>query len=230
MPTDAQPRGEAAPGAMRTLWSRGLRLACRRPADAATSVGFYLLVAALLALATSPMGVAPLPMAAVGAWVGALLASLIAQQHVLREDAAAGVLDQLRLCPGGPLRPVAALLAAQVTATALPLVLATPAVSLFFQLPAPAAIALTASLLVGLPAVCVLAVFASALTLAGRTTPAALGLLVLPLAVPLLLFGVRAADPAAGWQPLMLLLACTLVAAALGPFAVAAALTLEDDA
>jgi heme exporter protein B len=77
--------------------------------------------------------------------------------------------------------------------------------------------------------VVVLAVFAAALTLASRATPAALGLLVLPLAVPVLLFGVRAAAPAAGSGAFMLLCACSLAALALGPFAVAAALTLEDD-
>lgn len=225
---DAQ---EASPlGAARAMLARGLRLAWRRPADAATSAGFFMLVGALVALATAPVGL-PSPLAAaVAAWLGALLATLLAQQQGMREEAAAGLLDQLRLAPGGALAPVAGLLGAQVVATVLPLALATPAIALFFGLSFAQGLALALSLAAGLPAVAVLAVFAATLTLASRATPAALGLIVLPLAVPVLLFGVRAADPAAGGGALWLLCACSLVAAALGPFAVAAALSLEDDA
>ncbi|MBC5784112.1 heme exporter protein CcmB [Ramlibacter sp. USB13] len=227
-PTDAP--GPSPWAAGRAMLARGLRLAWRRPADAATSAGFFLLVGALVALATAPAGL-PAPLtAAVAAWVGALLATLLAQQQGMREEAAAGMLDQLRLAPGGALAPVAGLLAAQVVATVVPLVLATPAIALFFQLSVAQGVALAVSLLAGLPVVVVLALFAATLTLASRTTPAALGLLVLPLAVPVLLFGVRAADPAAGAGALWLLCACSLVAATLGPFAIAAALSLEDAA
>jgi heme exporter protein B len=107
--------------------------------------------------------------------------------------------------------------------------MATPVVALFFGLSVPQAVALAISLLAGLPAVCVLAVFGSALTLASRATPAVLALLVLPLAVPTMLFGVRAADPQSGGGALLLLLACSLAACSLGPFAVAAALSLEEE-
>lgn len=204
-------------------------MAWRRPADAVTSAAFYLLVAGLLALATAPLDLPSASMAGVAAWIGALLAVLLTQQQGLREDAECGALDQLRLAPGGPVPAVAALLVAQVIVTSLPLLLATPAVALFFGLSTEAAVALGVSLLLGLPAVAVLASFASALTLASRATPAVLGLLVLPLATPLLLFGVRAAAPGSGPGPLMLLAACSLAAGALGPFAVAAALSLEDE-
>lgn len=214
----------------RAMLARGLRLAWRRPMDAATSAGFYLLVGALVALASAPVGL-PSPLtAAVAAWLGALLATLLAQQQGMREEAAAGTLDQLRLAPGGALAAVTGLLASQVVVTVVPLALATPALALFFGLSVAQAVALALSLLAGLPAVAVLALFAATLTLASRATPAALGLLVLPLAVPVLLFGVRAADPAAGAGALGLLCACSLVAAALGPFAIAAAVSLEDDA
>lgn len=230
-PQGAEASTRASPlASARAMLARGLRLAGRRPVDAATSAGFYLLVGALVSLASAPAGL-PSPLtAAVAAWLGALLATLLAQQQGLREEAAAGLLDQLRLAPGGALAPVAGLLAAQVVATVLPLALATPAIALFFGLSFAQGLALALSLLAGLPAVVVLAAFAATLTLASRTTPAALGLLVLPLAVPVLLFGVRAADPAAGAGALWLLCACSLAAAALGPFAVAAALSLEDDA
>ncbi|HYE39819.1 MAG TPA: heme exporter protein CcmB, partial [Ramlibacter sp.] len=88
------------------MLARGLRLAWRRPMDAATSAGFYLLVGALVALASAPVGL-PSPLtAAVAAWLGALLATLLAQQQGMREEAAAGTLDQLRLAPGGALAAV----------------------------------------------------------------------------------------------------------------------------
>ena len=214
----------------RAMLARGLRLAWRRPSDAATSAGFFLLVGALVALATAPVGLPSQLTAAVAAWLGAVLATLLAQQQGMREEAAAGLLDQLRLAPGGALAPVAGLLASQVLVTVVPLALATPAIALFFGLSIAQGLALAVALVAGLPAVVVLAVFAATLTLASRATPAALGLLVLPLAVPVLLFGVRAADPAAGGGALLLLCACSLAAAALGPFAVSAALSLEDDA
>lgn len=215
-------------GLGRALLLRSLRLAWRRPGDAVTGAAFCVLVAGLLSLSTARLDLPAVPMAAVAAWIGALLAALLMQQQGLREDAACGVLDQLRLAPGGVVGPVAALLAAQVVATLLPLLIASPVVALFFGLSLREAAALGVSLLVGLPAVAVLAAFAAALTLASRTTPAALGLLVLPLATPMLLFGVRAADPASGPGPLMLLAACSLVALAVGPLAMAAALSLED--
>lgn len=231
IPQAADDAGAASPLACaRAMLARGLRLACRRPADAATSAGFYLLVGALVALATAPVGLPAQLTAAVAAWLGAVLATLLAQQQGMREEAAAGMLDQLRLAPGGALAPVAGLLASQVLVAVVPLVLATPAIALFFQLSVGQGVALALSLLAGLPAVVVLALFAATLTLASRATPAALGLLVLPLAVPVLLFGVRAADPAAGGGALLLLCACSLVALALGPFAIGAALALEDDA
>jgi heme exporter protein B len=223
-------RGGPRLAAARAVGARALRLALRRPADAATSAGFYLLVAGLLALATAPFARPTLALAAAAAWVGALLASLLAQQQGLREDVASGALDQLRLAPEGPLAPVAALLGAQVLVTSLPLLAATPLLALFFQLSALQAWGLVLALVLGLPAVCILAAFASALTLAGRGGPALLGLLALPLAVPLLLFGVRAADPADGGPARLLLLACSVAACALGPFAVSAALTLSEDA
>ena len=226
------PTGVAVPTGRpaRAAWVRAVLLARRRPAEAATSAGFYLLVAGLWSLTTAPLGLPAVPTAATAAWIAALLAALLAQQQALRADAAAGVLDQLRLAPGGMQGPVAALLAAQVAATSLPLLVATPFVALFFGLTAAETGALGLSLLVGLPSVCVLAAFASALTLASRATPAALGLLTLPLAVPVLLFGVRAAQPGTGPSALLLVLACTIAAGALGPFAVAAALSLEDEA
>jgi heme exporter protein B len=224
------PTARLPASATRALLTRGLLLAWRRPGDAATSAGFYLLVAGLVSLTTAPLALPGSSVAGVAAWLGALLATLLAQQQGLREDAACGVLDQLRLTPTGVLGPVTALLAIQVVATAAPLLLATPVVAVFFGLSAAQALALMLSLCVGLPAVCVLAAFVAALTLASRASQASLGLLTLPLAVPMLLFGVRAADPASGPGALLLLAACSLAACALGPFAVALALSLEDEA
>lgn len=222
-------RKAAGPLAAQAVWWRALLLARRRPAEAAMGAGFYLLVAGLWAVSTAPLGLPAVPTAATAAWIGAVLAVLLTQQHVLRDDAAAGVLDQMRLAPAGLVGPAAAMLGAQMIATVVPLLMATPLVAVFFGLSAGETWALALSLALGLPFVCVLAVFASALTLASRATAAALGLLVLPLAVPVLLFGVRAAQPAAGSAALMLLLACSVAASALGPFAVAGALSLEDE-
>jgi heme exporter protein B len=219
--------GQAAPRASAVLLRRGLRLAMRRPADALAAAAFFLLVSGLCALATAPLDLPKASMAAVAVWIAALLSALLGQLHSLREDAQCGVLDQLRLAPGGPLGPVTAMLAAHVFTTCVPLLAAAPATALFYGLDAAQLGRLVASLVLGLPAVCVLAAFAVSLTLGGRGGPAWLGLMVLPLSVPVLLFGTQAAADGGGgaWW---LLAAFSVLSAAVGPFLVAAALRLED--
>lgn len=224
-------RAAAAPprGAARALLARAWRVALRRPADAFAAAAFFLLLCGVCALVTAPWDL-PRPLTAAWAvWLAALVSALLGPLQALREDARCGVLDQIRLAPAGPLAPVAALLAAQAAATGAPLLLATPAAALFFGLPAHGLAHLALALLAGLPALCVLATFAGALMLASRAGPALLGVLVLPLALPVLLFGVRAAADGPGGA-LLLLAAFSLASAAAGPFLLAAALRLEEQA
>jgi heme exporter protein B len=220
----------AAPlsGAFGLLLGRGLRLAWRRPLPWATALLFFVLVAALWPLATQPLGAARASQAVPAAWVAMLLAALLASQRLFADDADSGVLDQLLAARGAWPGAVAGLLAAHALTISTAVLLAVPAIAVLHDLDAGGTARLAASLLLGTPAVCLLAALGAALTLPARGAALLLPLLVLPWCVPLLLFGIRAAQPAldGGWAfgPLALLAALSLAAAALVPPAVAAAL------
>jgi heme exporter protein B len=219
--------------AMRIVVRRELTLAWRRWDEVAQPLIFYLVVTTLFPLATTPE-LAVLRVVGGGVvWVAALLSSLLALESVFRSDVEDGTMEQWVLSG----QPLAWLLFAKVVAhwilTGLPLVLVSPAVATALGLPSSVWPALVASLALGTATLSVLGGIGAALTVGVRRGSVLLSLLVLPLAMPLLIFGARAVEqslagqPAAG--PLQLLAAMFFLAWSLGPLAMSAAMRISTE-
>lgn len=204
-----------------------MTLGWRRRMDALTALAFFLLVVWLvpLVLAPEPPNLPALAPAVV--WVAAALSIVISSLRLFADDHANGCLEQMLLAEPQPTPVVAGLLTAHGLATLLPLLSAMPLVAAVYGLSAEGLQALALSVLLGVPALSVLAALGAALTLGARGGAILLAVLVLPLSLPVLLFGVRAAqgaaEPAAAGA-VLLLGATALVAVALGPWGVTKAL------
>ncbi|ALC12048.1 heme exporter protein CcmB [Sphingopyxis sp. 113P3] len=184
---------------------------------------FFLLVATAFPFAVGPD--APLLAKTGGGmvWVAALLAALLPIDRLVRPDRDAGVLDQLAVRGFADELIAAVKIAAHTIGFGLPLLAALlPAAALLAQDGARVA-ALATGLTMAIPALAALAVLSAALTANLKGGSAIGGLLVLPLAVPLLIFGAGMLDPS-GRGALKLLAASSLLLTAIGPFAAGAAL------
>lgn len=177
---------------------RDLRLAMRRPADIVSAMFFFIIVVSLF-----PLGVGPEPellrkLAPGVLWVAALLATMLALPRLFAEDHRDGTLEQLALTP----QPLGLLVFGKVLAhwlvSGLPLVLLAPLLGLQFDLPNEALWTLSLSLLIGTPALSGIGAIGAALTLGVRGGGVLLSLLVLPLYIPVLIFGAGAVDAALG--------------------------------
>jgi len=219
--------------AARTVVARDLRIVLRRPGDAATALLFFVIVASLFPLG---VGAEPNQLRAIAPgviWVAALLSSLLSLGRLFAEDHADGTLEQLLLGAA----PLAVIAAAKVLAhwlvAGLPLVAIAPLIALQYDLPAPLYGTLALSLLLGTPVLSFIGAIGAALTLGLRGGGVLLALLVLPLTVPVLVFGAGSVDmAAAGLSPLgqlQLLGALLVVAAAFAPWAIAAALRISTE-
>ncbi|HTY51293.1 MAG TPA: heme exporter protein CcmB [Steroidobacteraceae bacterium] len=216
--------------AARALLARDLRLALRRRDQLVQPLAFFALVTTLFPLAVSPES-SQLRMLAPGAlWVGALLAALLALDALFREDAHDGTLEQLVLSG----QPLALLLLAKTAAhwvlTGLPLSLMAPLLGFTLGVPAVAFAAVTATMVLGSVALSLIGAIGAALTLGIRRSGVLLAILILPLAVPILIFGARATTLAIRGQsiaaPMELLAALAVLALTLGPLAAAAAVRI----
>ena len=212
---------------------RDLRLALRSRAELALVLVFFLLVMTLF-----PLGVGPEPalLARIApgiAWVAALLASLLSLPRLFANDHADGSLEQLVLAPASLPALVAGKVLAHWLTTGLPLVLLAPLAALQFGLALEPAAALVAGLALGTPTLSWLGAVCAALTLGTRAGGALLALLVLPLAVPVLIFGAGAAEAVAGGlgagAHLSLLGAGLIGSCVLGPFATALAVRIAHE-
>ncbi len=213
------------------LLARELRLALRHPADTLAAVLFFVLVAALF-----PFGVGPAPetlarLAPGALLAAALLAALLPLDRLFGADAEDGTLDQLLLSGLGPSAVAAAKAVAHWLTTGLPLLLATPITAAMLNLPVEAWGAAMAALGLATGFLSLLGTAGAALTLGARRGGVLLPLLVLPLAIPSVIFGAAAIEAAAAGlaaQPYLLLLAALLAAALpLAPLAAGAALRVE---
>ena len=208
------------------LLVRDMRLAVRVGGGALMGVLFFLIVVTLVPFAVGPDLAQLQRIGPAILWIGALLASLLALDRLFAADHEDGSLDLL-LMGGAPLELVVLVkAAAHWITTGLPLVLVTPLLGLFLNLE-PSAIGRTAlALLLGTPALTCIGLVGAALSVALRRGGLLLPVLVLPLTVPVLIFGVAASSaPAAPpATALMILGALTLMSVVLGPFAAAAAL------
>ncbi|MGH7042293.1 MAG: heme exporter protein CcmB [Acetobacteraceae bacterium] len=210
------------------ILARELRLALRHGADTLAALLFFVVVVMLFPLAIGPEP-RRLGMIAPGVvWVCALLAALLPLDRLFGADYEDGSLDLL-LLSGLPAFAVAgAKAAAHWLVTGLPLLLAAAPLAVMLRMPVAGVPVLLAGLLVGTLVLSLLGTTGAAVVLGARRGGVLLPLLVLPLAVPVLIFGTAAADAAAQGQsarPHLLLLAALLAAALpLCPIAAGAAL------
>ena len=209
------------------LLSRELRLAFRQSSDTVIVIGFFLIVVALFPLGLGPD---PVQIAAVGpaiVWVAALLAILLGLDRLFEADLRDGSLDLLVTGPPGPLPVVLAKLVALWLTTGLPLTILSPLIAVMLGLSVDVGVRLFFALLLGTPTLTLIGAIGAALVLGARRGGVLLTLLVLPLYVPVLIFGVSAVAPATGMtaRPAFLFLGAMLLAAApLASWATVAAL------
>lgn len=210
------------------ILQRDLMIAFRRVSEVANPLLFFIIVASLFPLAVSPDAEHLRSIGSGVLWVVALLSSLLALEGLFRADAEDGSLEQLMLSPV----PLGIAALAKVTAhwlvTIVPLVILTPLLALSFSLPVGVLPVMAFALLLATPTLSVLVALGAALTLGLRRGGAIVGLLVLPLTAPLLIFGTRAIDLSlyneSAVAPLYLLAALAVLSVSLGPIAIAAAL------
>lgn len=197
-----------------------------------TALGFYLVVVAIL-----PLGLGPdlnlLSRIAPGVlWVALLLSALLSADRIFQADLEDGTLEALSLGTL-PLELVAAAksLAHWIT-TGIPLTLMAPLLGLMLNLEISAYAPLMATMLIGTPAISFIGGIGAALTVGLRRGGLLLALLVLPLFIPILVFGVSSIDaillgPGNWMSPLLILSAFSVAAVVLSPFASAAAIRLN---
>ena len=206
---------------------RDLLIARRQGGGSLLAVAFFVVVAALFpfAVGSEPAvlrGIAPGVI-----WVSALLATLLSLDRLFQADFEDGSLDILALSPQPLFLTVLAKVLAHWLVVGVPLVIAAPLTGILLNLPIEAFPVLIASALIGTPALSLIGAIGAALTAGIRRGGVLVPLLVLPLYIPTLIFGVAATGaPANAAEPLMLLVAVSLMALVLAPLAAAAALRL----
>lgn len=206
---------------------RDLRLAFRRWSELATPLIFFVIIASLFPLAATPDEAQLRSIGAAVIWMSALLSSLLALDGLFRADSEDGSMEQLILAPA-PLGLVAlAKIVAHWAVSGVPLLVLAPLVAMSFYLPLAALPELIAALALATPTLSVLAAIGAALTVSLRAGGTIIGLLILPLTGPVLIFGTRATELAALGEsvagPLYLLASLAVLAVSLGPLITAAA-------
>jgi heme exporter protein B len=216
-----------------TVVRRDVLLAFRRRSDVLTTLFFFLMVTSLFPLGVGPERELLRTMAPGVLWVAALLAAMLSLGRLFALDHTDGTLEQLLLSP----EPLSAIVAAKVLAhwlvSGLPVVLLGPLLAMQFDLPLDAIAVLVASLLLGTPVLSLVGAIGAALTLGLRGGGVLVALLVLPLYVPVLIFGAGAVGAQASGlgstAHLQLLAGVLATALALAPWATAAALRIAVD-
>lgn len=216
---------------MIALLTRDLKLAVRAGGGFGLGLAFYLILVALVAFGVGPEGALLARIAPGILWVGALLACLLSLDRIFALDREDGSLDLLATAPL-PMEGIVTVKAlAHWITTGLPLVVAAPLLGLMLSLPGPGYAWLFISLLIGTPALSVIGTFGAALTVGVKRGGLLLSLIVLPLYVPVLIFGAevarRGAEALSVQQPLLVLAGITCGTLALLPFASAAVLRVN---
>ena len=213
---------------MRRLIARELRLAATG-GNALLPLIFFLLVATLFPFAVGPDRALLARTGGGALWMAALLAALLPVDRLVEPDRASGVLDQLALRGIGEESIALAKLAAHWLSFGPPLMLAAVPAAALMKLPGETLARVELGLLAGTPGLAALGLMVSALTAGLRGTGALAGLLVLPLAVPILIFGAGMVAPDGGPGALKLLCAASLLLVAVAPFAAGAAIRAGRD-
>jgi heme exporter protein B len=215
--------------ALAALLIRDMRLAVRVGGGALIGVLFFLLVVAIIPFAIGPDLALLARIGPAILWLGALLASLLGLDRLIASDHEDGSLD-LILSARTPLELTVAVKAlAHWLTTGLPLVVATPLLGLLLNLDPVATGAVALTLAAGTPALTFIGLVGAGLTVALRRGGLLLAVLILPLTIPVLIFGVAASNaaivgPIPFGTPFTILCALTLMSAVLGPIAAAATL------
>ena len=218
---------------VRWALARDLKLALRSRAELGVQLLFYVIVVSLFPLASTPERNQLALMGPGVLWVAALLASLLSLPRLFASDYADGTLEQIALSP----YPLPALVSGKMIAhwltTGLPVVILAPVLGLQYGIDGEAMAALAAALLIGTPILSLLGAIGAALTLGLRGGGSLLALLVLPLCVPVLIFGagtVDAVHAGLGVTANLSLLGAGLLVAIVGaPLAASAAVRIALD-
>lgn len=217
--------------AMKAVMLRDLKLSFRQPQDLLNPLLFFVLVVMLFPLGVSPE-VAFLQQAGGGIlWVAALLSLLLSLDHLFRNDFDDGTLEQLMLQPQPLFLLVLAKSMAHWAITGLPLVLLTPLLAVMVHLEGNSIGVLCLTLLIGTPTLSLIGAIGAALTLGLRSAGVLLSLMIIPLYIPILIFGTGTVMAASEGTPvtgqLALMTAFLVLAMTLAPFAAAAALRIS---
>ena len=212
---------------------RDVRLTLRQDGGAILAIAFFVLAVVLF-----PLGVGPEPdvLRRIGAgivWVAALLAALLSLNRLFQADHEDGGLDLLALAPLPLEIVVVAKCVAHWLTTGLPMIVAAPILALLLGMEAVGLLALIGAMILGTPTLSLVGAMGAALTVGIRRGGVLLTILILPLYIPVLIFGVAAIDGAIsglGARPHLLILGGLFLGAlALAPWAAAAALRLSLD-
>ena len=217
----------------RTILVRDLLLAMRRKTDILSALFFFIIVISLFPLGVGVDKNMLIKIAPGIAWVAALLASMLALERLFSSDYEDGTLEQMLIAP----QPLSVIVLAKVVAhwllTGLPLVLIVPLVGLQYHLSNDAVLVMMFALLLGTPILSLLGAIGAALTLGVRGGGILISLLILPLYIPVLVYGsgaVSASMMAGESQAYLLLLGAFLILTLLfSPLATAAALRISSE-
>ncbi|EJZ21030.1 heme exporter protein CcmB [Rhizobium sp. Pop5] len=219
---------------MTALFLRDLKLSIRAGGGALIGVLFFLTIVAVI-----PFGVGPdlKLLSRIGpaiVWIGALLAALLGLDRLFQAERDDGSLDLMLMQETPLVLTVLVKCFAHWTATSLPLVIASPLLGLFMNMDETAIGATMLTLFVGSPAITFIGAVGAAVAVALPRGGLLVSILVLPLTIPVLIFGVSATyaaveDPAPFLPPFLILIALTLFFAVIGPAAAALALRNTAD-
>ena len=213
------------------ILKRDLLLAMRRKSDITSTLFFFVVVVSLFPLAIGPELDILRQIAPGIVWVAALLASMLALDHMFSGDFQDGSLEQLALTP----QPLSVLVLAKIVAhwliTGLPLVFIAPVLGLQYDLSSDAIGILVLSLFIGTPVLSLIGAIGAALTLGLRGAGVLVSLLVLPLTIPVLIFGAGAVEASISGLGaeghLSMLAAIFVLSLLLSPLAVAVSLKVS---
>jgi heme exporter protein B len=215
----------------RLVCARDLRVAFRRREHIVQPLAFFVLVVSLFPLSITPELSGLRDIAPGVLWVAALLASLLALEFLFRDDALDGTLEQFALSGRSLTWLLFAKTASHWLLTGLPLALVAPLLGVSLGVPASASPSLVAALALGTVSLSLLGAIAAALTLGVKRSGVLLSLLVLPLAVPILIFGSQATERAIEGgslaAPMYMLGAFAVLGITLAPLAAAAAVRIS---
>jgi heme exporter protein B len=219
-------------GGFAAYLQRDLLIGVRNKTDLIRPLVFFLLVSALVPLAIAPEAERLAQLAPGIIWIFAVLASLLSVEHLFSDDLQDGSLEQMLMSPNLLIMPILGKIAAHWLMIGLPLTLLSPVIGVWFSLPSTAVIPMMLSLAVGTAVLSLIGAVGAALTLP-RQGGVLLALLVMPLYMPVLIFGsatIQSAVDGLDWTfPLAILTALLATAIALCPLAITTSLRLAKN-